>query len=162
MAKGTLSSDIYKGSGSRDFMVKYRSIFLGSTKPKLHHKFMRDKLTVLACILLKDSQYGGRKGGSCELPMLLVRSFGIVLNRLKLSSSPFFYDITNAYYSVVRSLLSSTFTMPEDVQTITLSLDGAHALIEATQTMLGQPGALDQWATYDERRQLLQMLGAQW
>ena len=63
MAKGTLSSDLYKGSGSRDFMVKYRPISLGSTIPKLHHKFMRGRLTVLACILLKDSQYGGRKGG---------------------------------------------------------------------------------------------------
>ena len=55
MAKGTLSTDLYKGSGSHDLMDKYRSISLGSTIPKLHHKFMRSRLMSLAVHLLKDS-----------------------------------------------------------------------------------------------------------
>ena len=96
MAKGTLSSDLYKGSGSHDLMIKYRSVSLGSTIPKLHHKFLRGRLVALATQLLKDSQYGGRKGGSCELPVLLVRTFGIVMKKIGMSAAPFFFDITNA------------------------------------------------------------------
>ena len=92
----------------------------------------------LAANLFKDSHYGSKAGGTCELPIFLVRTFAVVCKKIII--------VAYAYYLVARFLMASTFVMDCDVDRIQLSIEGAHALSEATQRMLEQLGALDKSA----------------
>ena len=114
MSNGTISTDLFNGVASYLLMPKYRAISFGPTIPQIHHRLLRSRLLVLAHSLFKDTQFGGREGGSCEMPILPSRKFSKVAKKLGSAAVLTFFDIASAYYSAVRSLISWHLELPGD------------------------------------------------
>ena len=159
MAKGSIATDLYKGSGSHALMPKYRSIILGSFIPKAHHGFLRGRLMALGTCLFRDSQAGGRSGGLCEIPILQMRSFSKLIKARAKSAGIGFFDVKDAYYSAIRHLLAASLAIEGDSEYLTIGMDMVHTLVQASQMLLDSPGILDDWSREDsEKTHLVELL----
>ena len=74
-SKRSRAVDLYKGAGKFFLMSHYRNILLSGYIIKPYQKFLRMRALEVLRSLLRASQAGGVPGGSCELPILVVRSF---------------------------------------------------------------------------------------
>lgn len=148
-SKRATAVDLHKGGSQFDNMDYFRSVLLGSYITKTYHKFIRERTLTLVRHLLKSSQSGGVPGGSCELPVLTVRSFSEILKHKKIAGSIFFFDVRSAYYSGLRSLLTQDATDDDDAEEITRTTQAADRLILAMHEVLHRPGVLDLWAGND-------------
>ena len=92
------------------------------------------------------------------MPILLIRTFSKLAQNLGLTTVLPFFDISSAYYSAIRALLSWRLKISEDDSSPDLSTDAVLMFDESAQNVLTGDGVLDSWAGNNEKLQLLDML----
>ena len=153
--KKAMAVDLQKGGIDYMLMDFCRSVLLGSYVTETYHKHIRSRTLELVRHLLKASQSGGVPGGSCELPVLTVRSFAKACKLRKIGGAIYFFDVRSAYYNGLRALLSSSATSEDDIDAIVTAEQSSEAgadLLLAIHEVMYRPGILDEWAGTSEHR----------
>eukprot|EP00959_Pyramimonas_sp_CCMP1952_P328004 6866906-Pyramimonas_sp.AAC.1 len=111
----------YKGAKEVYLAKNQRNILKANTLGKLYHRFIRSRALGLLQSALLLEQQGGFPGRSCETSSHMVRLHLAAAEIVKAGSSAIFFDLSNAFYSVIRQFALS---LPRDQD------DMAHVLQE--------------------------------
>ena len=99
--------ELFKGSGSHSEVSNSRGVTCANAMSKPSNSFARKKLYSYTQHFMLDTQIGGRVGGGTDLASHIFRAFQQCCAINGISFLAFFFDLTAAFYRVLRALIVS-------------------------------------------------------
>eukprot|EP00435_Cladocopium_sp_Y103_P031350 s1240_g7.t3 len=140
--KGGVLLPIWKGRQQCDECSAFRSILLSSSLGKVMHKSLRTKQMQLYERFLQRQQIGGRAGVPVVLGSHMVRAFQRLCTQLKRPSALLFIDLQEAFYRVVRPLVTESVITDELLAMTAQRIGLAPGFLHDLHQALGEPCAL--------------------
>ncbi len=152
--KGGMLKDIYKGKGPMSSCSSSRGIMLEDVVPKVHHKAVRRAIQPHYEHFAPQSQCAAVDHRGTDMAAQHVREFQKFAKRTQLSAAILFVDVQNAFYTVLRELVTELPTSDDDVARLICAVGLPPEAMHELANYLAQPSLLEQ-AGVDEHLQAL-------